>query len=88
MDGRESLLEFPCPFPIKAVGLNDGGFENLVVELIGRHAALPAEGAVTSRDSRGGKYLSVTVTITATGLAQLDDIYRELSADKRVVMAL
>jgi putative lipoic acid-binding regulatory protein len=40
------------------------------------------------RDSRGGNYLSVTVTIRAESRAQLDAIYRDLTGDERVLMAL
>ncbi len=85
---EESPLEFPCQFPIKAMGKNSDDFESLVVSLVRKHCPDLGEGAVTSRDSRGGKYLAVTVTITATSRQQLDNIYYELSACEQVVMAL
>jgi putative lipoic acid-binding regulatory protein len=47
-----------------------------------------AEAAVTTRLSRGGRYVSVTVTIEALSQAQLDGIYRDLSGHERVMMAL
>jgi len=88
MAEQETLLEFPCRFPIKAMGQDDGNFEALVVELVRRHAPDLGEGAVASRASQGGKYLSVTVTVTATSREQLDNIYRELTACEQVLMAL
>lgn len=88
MAEQETLLEFPCRFPIKAMGADDGAFEALVVELVRKHAPDLTEEAVASRASQGGKYLSVTVTVTATSREQLDNIYRELTACEQVLYAL
>lgn len=88
MSEQETLLEFPCHFPIKAMGVDDGAFETLVVELVRKHAPDLADSAVASRASQGGKYLAVTVTVTATSRDQLDNIYRELTACEQVLMAL
>lgn len=85
---QDTLLEFPCEFPIKAMGKNHDDFETQVVTLVRKHCPDLAEGAVVSRDSKGGKYLSVTVTITATSREQLDNIYLELTACEQVMMAL
>ena len=84
----ETLLEFPCQFPIKAMGKSCDTFEEHVVMLVRKHCPDFHEGAVVCRDSKGGKYLSVTVTITATSREQLDNIYYELTACERVLMAL
>jgi hypothetical protein len=51
---EETLLEFPCDFPIKVMGRAEPGFDLLVVELVRRHAPDLGEGAVTTRASRGG----------------------------------
>ncbi len=88
MAEQETLLEFPCRFPIKAMGEHHENFEILVVELVRKHAPDLTEEAVASRASQGGKYLSVTVTVTATSREQLDNIYRELTACEQVLMAL
>lgn len=88
MSNEETYLEFPCDFPIKAMGVADSDFEALVVSLVRKHAPDLGEAAVKSRDSKGGKYLSVTVTVTATSKEQLDNIYLELNASERVVMTL
>ena len=84
----QELFGFPCPFPIKAMGANTPAFEALVVEIVRRHAPDLGEAAVRTRPSREGKWLSVTVTVTARSRAQLDAIYRELSAHPEVVWAL
>ena len=85
---NETIMEFPCQFPIKAMGRNSEGFEAKIVTLVRKHCPELHEAAVVSRDSKGGKYLSVTVTITATSREQLDNIYMELTACEEVMMAL
>lgn len=80
-------FDFPCAFAIKAMGLDEPGFDALVVELVRRHADIP-EGGVSSRSSRNGRYLSVTVSITATSRAQLDAIYDDLTAHEKILMRL
>lgn len=82
-----SLMEFPCSFPIKAMGIAIDDFDMLVVEIIRKHYPDVTEGAVKTRPSREGKYLSVTVTINAQSREQLDNIYLELTAHERVLMA-
>ena len=84
----ETLLEFPCQFPIKAMGRDDGAFETLVVEIVRKHAPDLTETAIQTRPSKAGNYLSVTVTVCATSRQQLDNIYLELTACEQVLMAL
>lgn len=88
MESQETLLEFPCEFPIKAMGKVGGNFDSLVVGLIRRHSPDLREGAVATRLSRNGRYMSVTVTVQARSREQLDAIYMDLSAHDRVLVAL
>ncbi|MGE0384213.1 MAG: YbeD family protein [Gammaproteobacteria bacterium] len=85
---NESLLVFPCDFPIKAMGAAAQDFVDVVVGIMRNHVPAEDIGSVEVRDSRGGRYLSVTVTIRARSRPQLDAIYRELSAHARILMAL
>jgi putative lipoic acid-binding regulatory protein len=88
MSEAESLLEFPCQFPIKAMGKHSDDFDAIVVEIVRRHVPDILEGAVTTRPSKGGNYLSVTVMIEAHSREQLDAIYMGLTACPDVLMAL
>jgi putative lipoic acid-binding regulatory protein len=88
MSDEETLLEFPCDFSIKAMGLATPEFDLLVAEIVRNHAPDLKEGAVKTKTSKGGKYLSVTVTITATSKKQLDSIYQDLTDHKLVLMSL
>lgn len=87
-DENQSLLEFPCEIAVKAMGHNHPEFELVVVEIVRRHFAGLGEGAVNTRASRGGKYISVTVKVEAQNRPQIDALYRELSAHEAVVMLL
>jgi hypothetical protein len=84
----ESALEFPCEFPVKAMGKTADDFDALVVSIVRKHVPEFNDGTVQSRLSRGGKYISVTVTINAQSQEQLDNLYMELSANERVLVAL
>ena len=88
MSEQETLLEFPCEFSIKAMGLATPEFDAVVVEIVRQHAPDLGEGAAHIRPSSGGKYLAVTVTINATSKKQLDTIYQALTDHKLVLMSL
>jgi len=85
---QETLLEFPCKFPIKAMGRYEDGFESLVTKLILGHAEMYAGEQVTINSSSSGNYISVTVTVEALSKAQLDHIYQDLTDCEQVLVAL
>lgn len=85
---EETLLEFPCEFPIKIMGRESDDFHSLARELVEKHTGPLADEAVVSSLSSKGNFVSVTVTINAQSQQQLDDIYRELTAHDEVLMAL
>jgi len=87
-DNKPSLLSFPCEFPIKVMGKADPALEGAVMQIMRKHVPDLSEGAVVEHYSKGGKYLSMTVTIMATSQEQLDTIYLELTADRRVMVVL
>lgn len=84
----ESLMQFPCDFAIKVMGQATDNFYDLVLEIVRHHCQDFAENAVTTRPSKGGNYISVTVTIVAQSRQQLDALYQELSGHERVLMVL
>jgi putative lipoic acid-binding regulatory protein len=88
MTTEDTLLQFPCTFPIKVMGKAEPHFDALIVELVRRHAPDLTENAVKIRPSKGGNWVAVTVTIRATSKSQLDAIYQSLTDHDKVVMAL
>lgn len=83
-----SVLEFPCAFPIKAIGKAEADFRQLVIEIVRRHAPELSTHQVSVRESSGGKWLSVTLVILAQSQLQIDAIYRDLSSHERVAWTL
>jgi len=84
----ETLQEFPSDFPIKVMGRHDGNLRTLTQAIIERHAGPLAESSVRTRTSGDGNFLALTYMVRASSREQLDDIYRELTACKSVLMAL
>jgi putative lipoic acid-binding regulatory protein len=85
---EETLLEFPCAFPIKIMGETREGFADAILEVVLRHAPDFDGATMEMRPSRNGKYISLTCTINATSKQQLDELYREITSHPMVAMAL
>jgi putative lipoic acid-binding regulatory protein len=85
---EETLLVFPCVFPVKAMGRVDVQIESIVIEIIQRHSPDTLEQAFTSRLSKDGNYISITAQVSAVSKQQLDAIYQELSTHPLVLFAL
>ena len=85
---RPSLIEYPSPFPIKVMGMNVDGFVHAVTEIARQFDPAFDAATVELRPSSGGKYLGVTVTVTATSREQLDELYRTLSTHPMVRVVL
>ena len=83
-----SLLEFPCRFPIKAMGRQSDEFEQLVIRIVCSHAELWPDEPVRSVPSKAGNFISVTAVIEARSKQQLDSIYQDLTDCEMVLMAL
>ena len=87
-DITETLIEFPCDFPIKVMGETNNDFSSEIIKTI--QDQLPSFDAtkIELRGSTGGKYISLTCTVHVTSKPQLDDIYRALTAHPMVKFAL
>lgn len=84
----DSPLVFPCEFPIKAMGAAHGTFEATVRGIIAAHAPEAETAAARVSESRNGRFVSVTLSITATSRGQLDAIYADLQAHDSVLATL
>jgi uncharacterized protein len=88
MADRETLLEFPCTYPLKVMGRNTEEFQELVRSIMERNTQEGAELSYSTRTSGGEKYLSITVTFVAQDQRQLKAIYTELESSSLVLVAL
>ena len=84
----ESLLTFPCVFPLKVMGRREDGFAQAVAEIVRRHAPDFHPQTLEMRTSKNARYLSLTVTVNARSREQLDGLYTELSKHPMVMMVL
>lgn len=84
----DTLIEFPCDFPLKVMGATRDGFAQAVVEIVLRHAPDFDAAKVEMRPSKAGNYLSLTCVVRATSKPQLDALYRELTAHPWVKIVL
>lgn len=84
----ESLLQFPCDFPIKVMGKAHPQFQQVIVEVIRQFDVEFDDSRVQSRPSNGGNYVGLTVTVRATSRTQLDDLYRALTGHPMVKVVL
>ncbi len=88
MAEQETLLEFPCDFPLKVMGATRDGFAQTIVDVVLKHAPDFDAASVEMRPSKAGNYLSLTCTIRATSKPQLDALYGELTAHPWVKIVL
>jgi len=85
---KESLLEFPCDFPLKIMCAADAGFAGAISAVVVRHAPELDVATIEMRPSKAGNYLSLTCTVRAVSQQQLDALYRELTAHPMVRVVL
>ena len=84
----DSLIEYPSRFPIKVMGLKVEGFIEAISAIALEFDPEFDAAGIELRDSSGGKYLGVTIVVTATSRQQLDDLYRALTGHPMVKVVL
>lgn len=85
---EESLIIYPCDFPIKIMGITQDSFAQTMVDLVRLYDPGFDAGKMEMRPSAKGNYLSLTVTVRATSREQLDTLYRALSSHPMVKIVL
>ncbi len=85
---KESLIEYPCDFPIKVFGQSQQGFAQAVMEVVLRHDPGFKPASIEMKSSKNARYISLTCTVRATSREQLDAVYKDLCDHPMVVMVL
>ena len=85
---QESLIEYPSRFPIKVMGQRVDGLVHAITNIAKEFDPSFDASTIELRESSSGKYLGVTITITATSREQLDELYRTLSTHPMVKVVL
>lgn len=85
---KDSLIEYPSQFPIKVMGLKDEHYVGEITKIAEQFDPDFDASSIELRPSAGGKYLGVTITVTATSREQLDNLYRALTSHPLVKVVL
>ncbi len=84
----QSLIEYPCDFPIKVMGPHVPGYLDAIVAVAREFDPVFDPATVEQRPSKSGNYLGLTLIIHATSREQLDALYRALSGHPMVKIVL
>ena len=84
----ESLIKYPCLFPIKVMGNKVEGLVQAITVIAKEFDPAFDASTIELRESKGGNYLGVTIHIMATSRVQLDEVYRTLSTHLMVKVVL
>lgn len=85
---EESLIEYPSDFPIKVMAEAGETVLDELLELVFGHDNTFQRETVEIRPSSKGTYVGYTFTVRAVSREQLDNIYRDFHAHKKVKMVL
>lgn len=85
---NDSLIEYPCDFPIKVFGEAQQDFAQAIAIVVQKHSPEFDAATIEMRSSTGAKYISLTCTVRVTSREQLDNLYRDLSSHPMVKMML
>jgi uncharacterized protein len=85
---KDSLIEYPSLFPIKVMGLSSEDFVGAITQVAKQFDPFFDASTVELRPSSSGKYMGVTITVTATSREQLDNLYMALTAHPQVKVVL
>lgn len=85
---KDSLIEYPSLFPIKVMGLHGDDFVHQITQVARQFDPFFDAATVELRPSSTGKYLGVTITVTATSREQLDNLYMALTQHPAVKVVL
>jgi putative lipoic acid-binding regulatory protein len=84
----QTFITYPSAFPIKVMGKSEPGFVEAITRVAQQFDPGFDTATVEQRPSKGGNYLGITITVTATSREQLDELYRTLSTHPMVKIVL
>ncbi|MDC9724355.1 MAG: DUF493 domain-containing protein [Gammaproteobacteria bacterium] len=88
VEEKEAKMEFPCDYGIKAMGVTCPEFDAIVVSIVRRHIDDLKEGAISSKQSAGGKFTSISVDFYVESREQLEAIHRDLISHELIKYVL
>ena len=84
----ESSHSFPGVYQIKAIGSAEGDFPARVIDAVAEELASPGEIDYSTRETMGGRHISVTMNITVQNAEQVRAIYTRIREVAGLVFVL
>jgi putative lipoic acid-binding regulatory protein len=84
----DTLLTFPCTFPIKIMGLNESNFYEDVSLMVQNHFPHTLKKDYQIKYSKENKYIAITVILNVHDKQTLDNLYIELNKHPNIRMVL
>ncbi len=85
---EQSLIEYPCHFPIKVMGANVDGYVTALTHVARSFDPTFDAATIELRPSKAGNYMGVTLSVYVTSREQLDELYRTLTTHPMVKVVL
>ena len=85
---EQSLMEYPCRFPIKVMGANVDGYVAALTHVAKSFDPGFDASSIELRPSKAGNYMGVTLSVYVTSREQLDELYRTLTTHPMVKIVL
>lgn len=85
---EKAELKFPCDFPISVMGLNVPEYKEKIFAILKKHVPELEENNLQTAFSANKKYCSLKTRFTAQSREQMDELYRELTANELVKWVL
>eukprot|EP00560_Eucampia_antarctica_P009865 CAMPEP_0197824382 /NCGR_PEP_ID=MMETSP1437-20131217/1637_1 /TAXON_ID=49252 ORGANISM="Eucampia antarctica, Strain CCMP1452" /NCGR_SAMPLE_ID=MMETSP1437 /ASSEMBLY_ACC=CAM_ASM_001096 /LENGTH=218 /DNA_ID=CAMNT_0043423985 /DNA_START=173 /DNA_END=829 /DNA_ORIENTATION=+ len=79
----EALVDYPCEFPMKIVGLNEGAFVAEIIAVVAESCQVSTSD-INHSERKNGKYVSVTVNAPVQSAEMLYALYENIDRDPRV----
>lgn len=88
MKKTDSLMTFPCDFPIKIIGNNNDTFMKEIIELVRKHYPNTEDKSIRSQASKEGNFLAISILLHVLDQTTLDALYADLSKHPEIKMVL
>ena len=88
IQNKETLFEFPCQFPIKIMANPEKETTQFILNVFEKYVPDYNSIDFKVKESKTGKYISITAIFEAQSKEQLDNIYKEVSGHSEVHMVL
>lgn len=85
---KKTLMEFPCNFPVKIIGVNTDAILEDIKKIVINHFPEFNQEHISHKLSGKNNYLAITVTVIAIDQDMLDAFYQELTKHPDVKMVL